>query len=382
MVDTVVFMSGPMDVGLSGGDVHALRLCDTLAGRGEDAVVLVTVPAMRKNLPRSVEDRVLEIRTPLDGRLTSMPAYFAGVCLRMVQAWRKAPPSRVSVAATHFFFDVIPIAIRRRRTGSAAVSYVYHLVDESGRPPGLRSWVSVALERFSLAILRRAADAVFVDNEHTRDALVSRGFAPERLIMTGNAYDPLLELPPRAPSTTPSVVFCGRLVEAKGTWDMVTLAVALRDHLPEARIRMVGDGPLRADLERRLADAGLTNVDVLGFVTEEEKWEALRAASVFVSPSVEEGWGIAVGEALTAGVPVVVYALPAYGHFGDLPLRVPLRDVDEFVRTTIDLLSDPARLAEETKRVGASEETLPLWRDILRDEAAALTALPRVAAGR
>jgi glycosyltransferase involved in cell wall biosynthesis len=367
-------MSGPMDVGLSGGDVHALRLCAALAARHPAAVRLVTVPAMRKSIPPSVQDHVTEIRTPLDGHIVSMLAYFVAVTWRMLLAWWRAPASQVSVASTHFFFDVLPIAMRRRR-GSAAVTYVYHLVQESKRPPGLRSWVSITLERFSLAVLRRVADIVFVDNVETHDALVALGFAPARLVMTANAYDPLLTLPPRAAAATPSVVFCGRLVEAKGAWDMIELAAALRDRVPEARIRMIGDGPLREPLLERLAERGLDNVDVLGFVTEEEKWRVLREGTLFVSPSVEEGWGIAVGEALTAGLPVVVYDLPAYSHLGGLPISVPVGDARALSERVVALLSAPDAVAAETDRVSRSERALPLWHDILAREIAALDDL-------
>lgn len=303
-----------------------------------------------------------------------MPAYFVAVCLRMLRAGRRTPPSRVSIAETHFFFDVVPVAVRRARHGSMAVAYVYHLVEESGRTPGLRSLVSIALERFSLAILRRMGDLIFVDNDHTRDALLQRGFTDEQLVMTANAYDPLLPLPPRAAAADPAVVFCGRLVEAKGIWDVLEVAAVLRDRLPQARITMIGDGPLRGALEERLAADGLDNVDVLGFVSEEAKWRRLREATLFISPSVEEGWGIAVGEALAAGVPTVVYDLPAYAHLGELPRRVPTGDSTSFAEAVVALLTDPSAIEAEGRRIAETNGALPQWSDVLADEVAAMEA--------
>ena len=148
-VDTVVFMSGPLDSGLSGGDTHALRLCAALARQGANRVRLVAPPSMRSNVPPPASDGFVEVSTPLDGRLSSMPAYFAAVTLRMLVALRRAPASRVSVASTRFFFDVVPCAARRRQ-GSRSVAYVYHLIGESDRPRGLRSAIAIALERLSL----------------------------------------------------------------------------------------------------------------------------------------------------------------------------------------------------------------------------------------
>jgi glycosyltransferase involved in cell wall biosynthesis len=365
--DTVVFMSGPLDSGLSGGDMHALRLSDELARRGDDRVRLITPPSMRDKLPERARDVVLEVRTPFDGRLSSMPIYLAAVTLRMVRSVRLAPPSRVSIASTHFFFDVIPCALRRRR-GSLVAAYVYHLVTDSDRPAGLRSWVSAGLERLSLAVLRRYGDVVFVDNPETETALLARGFAPDRIAMTRNAYDPLEPLPPRSPPAQPLVVFLGRLVEPKGVWDVLALARAMRTRAPAARVVIVGDGPLREALKDRIHNDELDNVEVVGYLEEAEKWRRLRGASLFIAPSREEGWGIAVGEALSAGLPAVVYELPAYAHFGDLPRRVPLGDSDAFTAAVIGLVTDAEALRAEAERVERGVSSLPRWQDVLDNE--------------
>lgn len=368
-------MSGPLDSGLSGGDVHALRLSDALARRDGNSVRLVTVPSMRDKVPPAAQASVIAVNTPLDGRLTSLTAYLAAVIMRTFRSWQQAPRSRVSVAETHFFFDVVPVAIRKRRHGSKAVAYAYHLVSESGRRPGVRSFVSIALERFSLGVLRRVADLVFVDNPETERGLIARGFPADVLRMTRNAYDPLEPMPPRSPGSTPTIVFCGRLVEAKGIWDVVELARALKEHGSRTRIAMLGDGPLRVAVERRVRAEALDNVMLLGFVPEAEKWRILRSAALFVSPSIEEGWGIAVGEALIAGVPAVVYDLPAYAHLGDLPVRVPVADARRFVDVTVGLVTDAARLEDERRRIDSGSSQLPRWSDVLADEIAAMERL-------
>ena len=186
--------------------------------------------------------------------------------------------------------------------------------------------------------------------------------------MTRNAYDPLEPIPPREPAHPPTVVFCGRLVETKGLDEVLALAAALRERGSEVRIALLGDGPLRSALEGRVRAEGLDHVEVLGFVSEHEKWRRLRGASLFVAPSREEGWGIAVGEALIAGVPAIVYDLPAYEHFGSLPCRVPLGDSEAFVAAALELLEDGDRLAAEQRRVEEAAPALPRWDDVIDAE--------------
>jgi glycosyltransferase involved in cell wall biosynthesis len=308
------------------------------------------------------------LRTPLDGHISSMPAYLLAVAMRTLVALRRAPAARVAVASSHFFFDVVPAAALGRRHNAMVAAYVYHLVAESERDRSLRSWVSATLERLSLFLLRRAGDVIFVDNEETGRALLARGFREQQLTMTENAYDPLEPPPPPNRTDHPTVVFVGRLVEAKGVWEVIELARALRSSLPAARVSMMGDGPLRGELERVAASEDLDNVELVGFVSEAEKWRRLRSASLFVSPSREEGWGIAVGEALTAGVPAVVYDLPAYRHFGDLVIRVAPGDGRAFTSTAAELLSAPERLEQARLHLERHCDALPRWEGILARE--------------
>ena len=356
-----VFLLGPL-VGLSGGDMHALRLVDDWERASPGSISLVAPATMRDHLPARSRHALRAVRSPLDGRLLPMPVYFVNVSFRALLALRTAPRSDVVVAASHFFHDVIPCAVLARLWGARTVAYVYHLVEEERRSAGLRSRVSLALERFSVMLLRRAGALVLVDNPATARALVARGFPETTFAMTANAYDPWEPLPPRAPASTPTLAFCGRLTEEKGVWDALELA----RRMPDARLVLLGDGPLRNEVRDRVTAMGLRNVELRGFVSEQEKWRVLREAHVFVAPSREEGWGIAVGEALTAGIPAVVYDLPAYAHFGARVRRVDVgnvREMEEAVRETL-------------AGAGASSDIsdLPRWSDVLENERAVMVA--------
>lgn len=361
MPTTVAIMCGPF-MGISGGDVHAFRLVAELERRSPGSVTLVAPPAMARHLPPHAAARLRPIATPLDPHVRGMAAYMVNVTLRMLLALVRAPRGRVDVATSHLFHDVIPCAIRHFLLRTRVVTYAYHLVEEERAPAGLRSKVSVALERLSIRLLRATRALIFVDNEHTATALRARGIHPAAIHMTGNAYDPWIELPPRRPADVPTAVFCGRFTEEKGVWDAIEIARALRERMPSARLVMIGDGPLREPAAERARELGLENVELTGFVEEAEKWRRLREAHVFLAPSVEEGWGIAVGEGLTAGLRAVVYDLPAYAHFGEAVERVPTGDRDALAEALVEALSQPADVAREAP-------ALPTWASILDAEA-------------
>jgi glycosyltransferase involved in cell wall biosynthesis len=375
VLDAVVFMAGPGDSGISGGDVHALRLVDRWRERGATVALLAPPRIARAHTAGAAAREVTPLRTSLDGRLGSLPLYTLAIMLRTLSALRQAPPARVAVASSHFVHDVIPAAWLGRRHGARVAVYAYHLVSQAGRAPGLRSAISILGERLSLAFLRRAADVVFIDNDETAQALRAAGFAEGRLRRTQNAYDPLGVLPEPAAAGSPSIVFVGRLVEVKGIDLVLDVAAELTRRDVAARVIVLGDGPERRRIEARVREEGLENVDIRGFVSEDEKWEALCSATLFISPSREEGWGIAVGEALLAGVPAVVFDLPAYVHFGDLAERVSINEPHALVERAVQIAADPEAAAALRDRVRAGRDMLPRWADVLDGELAALEAV-------
>lgn len=366
-VEMTVVMCGPM-VGISGGDLHALRFVAEYDRERPHTIRLIAPPAVAEHLPETTTRSMRPLRTPLDFAIRSLPVYAMAVVLRMILAIIKTPRSGVVIASTHFFHDVIPCVVAKMRHKSAVAVYIYHLVDDMNRARSLRSTLSRRSERFSLFLLRRYADVVFVDNSEVERSLTSREFDPDKIVMTSNAFDPLIPLPARTKPTHPTVVFCGRFVEEKGIWVMLELARRLSQSHPDASVEMIGDGPLHDEFSRRLKRSGLDNVNTHGFVTETKKWSLLRGATLFVAPSREEGWGIAVGEALTAGVPVLAFDLPAYEYLEGLIDRIPIGDEIRFAEETVRLLSDRTGLETIAARLADTEGRLPRWSEVLRPE--------------
>jgi glycosyltransferase involved in cell wall biosynthesis len=69
---------------------------------------------------------------------------------------------------------------------------------------------------------------------------------------------------------------------------------------------VIGDGPRRAELERRAGEG----VEILGRIPEAERNERIARAHVLVATSIREGWGLNVSEAAAYGTPAIGYAVP------------------------------------------------------------------------
>lgn len=152
--------------------------------------------------------------------------------------------------------------------------------------------------------VRRLADSIVcVSETELRAGLAARVCTVGQATVIPNAVDVGPPPPPRPGSRRPvELVSVGRLATPK---DFSTLITAL-GLLPrgEARLVVLGDGPLRPALEREIDECGLReHVDLVGEVR--DVTPHLRSADVFVLASRSEGMPMSVLEAMAAGLPVV-----------------------------------------------------------------------------
>jgi L-malate glycosyltransferase len=114
-----------------------------------------------------------------------------------------------------------------------------------------------------------------------------------------------------------------------------------------AALVMIGDGPDREPLERRVGEAGLSGV--VQFVGEQHDlvpW--LSSADVFLLPSSQESFGLAALEAMACEVPVVasrVGGLPEVIDDGVTGFLCPPEDLDRMAERTLELLTDADKRA-------------------------------------
>ena len=161
----------------------------------------------------------------------------------------------------------------------------------------------------------RRADLIFVVNIDTKDALIARGFDSDKIFVTSNGVEHEFISSVRAGLRKFEACFCGRLVKRKGIDDLVEVWERVLKYFPESKLVIIGHGPEQCKLIDLVKNKELDrNIIITGYIPEKEKISVIKSCKIFISPSYEEGWGIAVSEAITCGLPVVCYDLPAYKY--------------------------------------------------------------------
>lgn len=143
---------------------------------------------------------------------------------------------------------------------------------------------------------------------------------------------------PRSP-TGPDFVAVGNLRREKGHAVLLRAFVLVRRRLADSRLRLVGDGPLRANLETLARELGIDDaVEFVGSVS--DVWPHLAEAGIVVVPSLSETQGLVVLEAMAAGCPLIatdVGGIPEMIEDGFNGRLVPPGDIDALASAMVDL---------------------------------------------
>jgi len=187
--------------------------------------------------------------------------------------------------------------------------------------------------------------------------------------------------PPGGPKLSPQarvLLAVSRLEEQKGLDVAIGALARVRERHPDAVLVVLGLGSQERALEDLAAAHGISDaVHLAGSVGDVTDW--LRRAELFVHPARWEGFGLALLEAMLAGLPIVasgVSSIPEIVVDGSTGLLVPPDDVPSLTEAVDSLLDEPARArafgaaglehARTSFSVAAmTERTLAVYRDAL-----------------
>ncbi len=161
-------------------------------------------------------------------------------------------------------------------------------------------------------IVQQEANLFVAVSEFIRGKLIAQGFPPEKISVHYVGVDTDLFAPDPKVTRKPIVLFAGRLVDSKGCDYLIRAMARVQRQMPEVELVVIGDGPLRHDLEQ-LAASCLTNYKFVGAVSQAEVRHWMNRAKVFSVPSfttpmgTSEGFGLVFAEAQAMGLPVASF---------------------------------------------------------------------------
>ncbi len=303
---------------ISGVQRHAINLARCLLTRDEITAVHLIVASWQQQCLRSVEP----IR---DARLHLHTANLSNTSVgRNLWYYTKLPRIAAELKAdiVHLAY---PMPIRRHRYGCPTVLTLHDLYPYDA--PGNFGFPKVLFNEAILHQCLRAADAIACVSYSTRHRLETIGsqLARSKATVVSNCVEPQNHVSERSPVpgwTGEPFLLC--VAQHRQNKNLLLLLRVFRTLLltnrlnPGARLVIIGvPGPQTKPMQRLLAFAQLLDrVSLLNGLSDEEVQWCYRNCNLLVAPSVVEGFGLPVAEALLAGCHVVCSDIPAFREVG------------------------------------------------------------------
>lgn len=280
----------------------------------------------------------------------------------------------VVYATSDLFWETIPAFFWKMRNRKIEwVQVIHHIYPDWKKRPGNKivSFFGFYLQKFSFFLARKKADKIIVLNEFIKKELAKRDFDEKRIFLNSNGIDfEQIEAVNKSDKNYDGV-FLGRLSPSKGIADLIEIWKKVCEILPEARLAIIGGGSLeeKNNLLKKIKKHNLEkNIEILGFLGDDEVISILKSGKFFLFPSHEEGWGIAIAEAMAAGLPVVSWNLPVYQEvFENHTLQMKENNIGEFSSKVIELFKDNA-LREKLSSEGKEFVKKYSWKKVAERE--------------
>jgi glycosyltransferase involved in cell wall biosynthesis len=257
--------------------------------------------------------------------------------------------------------------------GSSHQRYQEQLVREEYRRWGVETAVSDIRDTVREEAIYEAADAITVLSTFAAKSFIESGVSKEKLHVMPLGVR-LEKFQPTGPPDAErfDVLFAGQVNLRKGVPYLLEAFAQVRH--PKKRLRFAG--PVQPELQALLHRFPQGQVEFLGSRPQPELARYMSSSHVLVLPSIEDGFGMVMNQAMACGCPVI-----ATDHCGSLDLLtegedgfiVPIRDV-EALRDRMQRLVDDTSLQRtmrenamrNVRRMGGWEQYGDLWESLLK----------------
>ena len=349
---------GPLTRTKPARKVRVLQIIDRLGDGGAEALLVTFAAGLDR---RRFEPHLIALRPQPDSQLTGQlramgvpvtelnqhTAYDVPALMSLVRYVRR---HHIDIIHTHLLAADIMGRMAGWLTGRPVVSTIHNSRTDLDEEPRRRQW----MERWTARLMTRR---LVVVSELLRDEICTWfGLTPERVITIANGVD-TARFQRDGPISTgrrcaralvggdyPMITNVARLVPQKAQHFLIEAAQIVLATAPDVRFVLLGDGPLRPELEAQAAALGISDkVIFAGF--RPDVADVLAASDVFVLSSLWEGMPVALLEAMAAGCTAVstdVGGVAQVLQDGVTGLLVPPSDPEALAAALLRCVTDPA----------------------------------------
>jgi glycosyltransferase involved in cell wall biosynthesis len=274
-------------------------------------------------------------------------AYLAEACV--LRYWFQE--TQVQHVHAHFGTNSTTVALLCKALGGPPYSFTVHGPEEFDKVDAIALPEKIIQAAFVVAISSFGQSQLYRwcrQDQWSKIHVVHCGVDSEFL-----AQDPI-PVP-----DSPHLVCVGRLCEQKGQLLLIEAARKLVSEGLDFKLILVGDGPLRSQIEAQIQSYGLQEqVEITGWASNAEVRQQILASRAMVLPSFAEGLPVVIMEALALGRPVIstyVAGIPELVRPGDCGWLVPAGSIEALTTAIREVLRSPVKQLEHMGNVGIKQ---------------------------
>ncbi len=273
-----------------------------------------------------------------------------GLTLKL-PATRYQLPDTIIYSASEFWMDSIPALILKFRYPKLIWLAAWYQTAPSPLSYGwsLPYWL---VQQPIKPVISYFADYVLVNNKEERKQFPKLNKKNRVVVVLGAVDLEKIENWKLKIGNLPKVydaVFQGRFHPQKGVVELIDIWKKVIDKKPDAKLAMIGDGPLMSSVKLKIKSEKLeNNIKLFGYVFDgEKKYKIFSQSRVVVHPAFYDSGGMAAAEAMAFGLPCVGFNLDSYkSYYPKGMVKVPVGDKGAFANAILSLLSDKNKYRE------------------------------------
>lgn len=286
---------------LGGGPIHVWELCTRLAKEYSYDITILTrrIPGSKKYIPHARASTLRVVQLGPTAQLENIGARL----WYLMYAFIRSFTIRSDIIHTHAFSPLFIANSIGKLKGCPVVATIHGTRLLTRQPMG-----HGVLDNLFYYLEKKLIQDSSYDQVISVDARTARLIYKSPVTVIPNGVSGISkQFHDRKTADEKRLLFIGRLVAQKGLPLLIDAFAEAQRHIPDLKLFIIGNGPLRKSLELQVAGKHLTShVEFQGEKVGAALTKALTCADVFVLPSHYEGHSLALLTAMAAGLPAIV----------------------------------------------------------------------------
>lgn len=356
---------GAQGEGVSGGDRIFIEIARRIQGSAKVSLWLTKEGLqMCKRMSLDTNNIELNVYDISKARLFGQIGYYLSTVVLGIYVGLFRSPANGSIvySASEFWMDVFPAVLWKIKNKSVWVASWYQTAPnpfkgfslEGGSRYRLAALPYWLFQKTTKPLISRYSDFINVNNQKEVLEFPDHSERKKVFVMYG-AVDvkKAMEFQKKNNSKIKyDAVFQGRFHPQKGVVELIEIWKLVVNKIPNAKLAMVGDGPLMEEVKNKISLLKLgKNVTLKGYMFDGvDKLKLFNDSKIVVHPAYFDSGGMASAEAMVFGKPAVGFNLPSYeDYYPKGMIKVKIGDKDAFAESCLNLLKDQNKYSKFSK---------------------------------